>query len=207
MKEYTVTIETLSDTMLGSGESMPGFIDNDVKYDDNGLPYMFAKTLKGHIREQMEMLVCFSNDHGKPRYCKEDVDDLLGPDEDEKFKKYGRLKFTNVELESNVRKAIVSAIRGKEVSASEILEAMTMTYSSTRIAPETGVAMEHSLRRERMVRTGFTFETKLYLEDEGLDEDTQKKYEKLIIDSFRALQHIGTHKSKGKGHVNCEVKP
>ena len=57
MIEYTIKVDLLTDTLLGSGQSVPGIIDTDVKYDEYGIPYMEAKTLKGHIGEQMRWLV------------------------------------------------------------------------------------------------------------------------------------------------------
>ncbi len=197
MIEYNVTIETLSDTMLGSGESIPGFIDNDIKYDEYGIPYMFAKTLKGLIREQMEML----KEYASKDYAAS-IEELLGSTDIEGEKKLGKLKFTNVEVLPEVKYELMKAIQSGEVTPSEILDAMTVTYSSTRIDNTTGTYAPHSLRRERMVKKGILFQTKVYLDVTEYNKD----YDKMIKDSFQALQHIGTHKSKGKGHVKCTVE-
>ena len=37
MIEYTIKVDLLTDTLLGSGQSVPGIIDTDVKYDETHL--------------------------------------------------------------------------------------------------------------------------------------------------------------------------
>lgn len=212
MKEYRVKIELLSDTMPGSGESVPGTIDSDIRYDAYGLPYMNAKTLKGHLREQMEMITAYSKE-----MADYPLQELLGASDKEAEKTQGRLKFTDVTLGDGIRSAIQNAIdtaehnaAGKEnrtVTANDIINALTLTTSYTSIDPSTGIVKDHSLRRERKLRKGLTFYSTLYFDQDGMSEEDVKKAEKLLDMSIRAIQHIGTHKSKGMGHVRCTVKP
>lgn len=49
-----VTMELLSDTILGSGHSTPGGEDIAVYRDDNGYPYLKGTALKGLLRENLE---------------------------------------------------------------------------------------------------------------------------------------------------------
>lgn len=194
MERYIIEMKTLSDTMFGSGESIPGVIDNDIKYDDYGLPYMNAKTLKGHLREQMEFVQAFNSD-----YKDVDIDHLLGESQ-YKDGNNGILKFSHVALSEAVIQILRQAVKDKRVTKEEILDALTVTYSSTKINEE-GVAEDHSLRRERMIRKGITFISPLYV------DGTLTKEEKGLLETAVAtLQHIGTHKSKGKGLVECYLK-
>ena len=197
MIKYKVSIETKSDTMMGSGESIPGIIDNDILYDSYGLPYMFAKTFKGLLREQMKFLKeCAPNDYLA------DVDTLLGSSDKASEKQLGKLKFENVVLTKGVREAIIQAVDEGNVTRDEILDALTIIFISTRINNQTGTYEPHTLRCERMTRTDLLFETYLYLDSDVLDENEDK----LIKDSIQCLQHIGSHKSKGKGHVHCHAE-
>ena len=50
MDKYQIKIELQSETILGSGESVAGYIDLDVLHDEVGLPYFKGKTLKGRLR-------------------------------------------------------------------------------------------------------------------------------------------------------------
>ncbi len=203
MREYTIKIKTFSDTMLGSGESIPAVIDSDVKYDEYGLPYMFAKTLKGHIREQMELIVRFDK---KYEYSEKDIPLLMGVTDTDTViqKEDGRLRFSDVRMSEGVQKAIKAALNANDsLTKYDILDALTVTYTTTRIDKNTGTAADGSLRRERMVRKGVIFETKVYFDDSGLEN--VDKYDYMIKTAFAILRHIGTHKSKGKGRIAFEV--
>ena len=200
MKKYLIRIKTLSDTMMGSGESVPGVIDSDIRYDRYGLPYMSAKTFKGLLHEQMDMLKYFDSE-----FTNLSVEDLTGSNIGD-GETGGRLRFTNVTLSSGLREAIRRDINAHKVTRNEILNALTITYSYTRIDEKTGTAKDHSLRTERMIRRGTEFISELFLDDFGLSEDDRKQYDSFIRKSVMALQHIGTHKSKGKGVVSCRAE-
>ena len=54
-----VTMELLSDTIFGSGFSIPGGEDIAVCQDENGYPYLKGTTLKGLLRESLENLIAW----------------------------------------------------------------------------------------------------------------------------------------------------
>lgn len=196
MEQYDITIKLLSDTMFGSGESIPEVIDNDIRYDECGLPYMNAKTLKGHIREQMEFVQYFNE-----KFKDIDIDHLMGESQ-HKEGNNGILRFSNVCLSEAIRQTIKKLIADHKVTSDEVLDALTITYSSTKIN-ENGVAEDHSLRRERMIKANDTmiFHSMLYVDGQLTD------HEKSFLEkSVSSLQHLGTHKSKGKGLVECKLK-
>lgn len=49
--QMKIKIELLSDLCTCSGETYNSMVDMDVVYDENGIPYIPAKRLKGCIRE------------------------------------------------------------------------------------------------------------------------------------------------------------
>ena len=57
---WRVTMELLSDTILGSGISVPGGEDIAVCKDDKGFPYMKGSTFKGLLRESLENLLVWT---------------------------------------------------------------------------------------------------------------------------------------------------
>ena len=67
-----VTMELLSDTILGSGLSIPGGEDIAVCKDDAGFPYMKGSTLKGLLRESLENLLVWTGGN------KADLDAICG---------------------------------------------------------------------------------------------------------------------------------
>ena len=56
MWQNSIEIELLSDLCSSSGESLNSQIDNDVCYDDYGLPYIPGKRIKGLMRESAQDL-------------------------------------------------------------------------------------------------------------------------------------------------------
>ena len=195
MDTYRITIRTLTDTMLGSGESVPGIIDNDIKYDRYGIPYMNAKTLKGHLREQMEMLKAV----GGAEYAGVSIEDLLGSSDRESEKKLGKLHFSRVRPSENVCRTIEKAVQEGTTRPEEILDALTVMNTYTRIG-DNGIVEHGSLRTARMFRKDLVLTADLLTEPLTEEEHT------LLKDAVMALQHIGTMKSKGKGLVACTLK-
>ncbi len=57
-----IHMELLSDTIFGSGMSVPGGEDIAVIQDDKGLPYLSGSTLKGLLRESVENWLCWSGE-------------------------------------------------------------------------------------------------------------------------------------------------
>lgn len=193
MDIYKLRIELLSDTMMGSGMAVPGIIDSDIRYDEYGLPYMNAKTLKGHIREQMELLQAYDAE-----YATIDIGALLGSDDKAAEKKLGKLRFSKVCLSEGVQETLKDAIRKGIVTKLEILNAITVIYVRTKINA-LGVVENHSLRKERELRKGLKFESAIYGENLSNEEKA------LLKDAVKAIKHIGMHKSKGKGVVSCRI--
>ncbi len=56
-----VTMELRSDTIFGSGYSLPGAEDITVCRDDAGWPYLKGSTFKGLLRESAENLLCWTD--------------------------------------------------------------------------------------------------------------------------------------------------
>ncbi len=193
MIEYTIKVDLLTDTLLGSGQSVPGIIDTDVKYDEYGIPYMEAKTLKGHIGEQMRWLVQIV-----PEMKGVHVDELLGSSDQDGDKKSGKLHFSVLKLQKGIETRLKSAIDEKVFTKNELLESLTTMYVYTGL-DENGIADDHTLRKARMIVKGLEFEAVIHT-----DELTEEE-EKLFVMSVLAMQHIGTYKSKGKGLIATSV--
>ena len=196
MQEYVVKIKSLTEIMPGSGESIPGTIDSDVRYDELGLPYMNAKTVKGHLREAMELILAVTGS----RFAGITADGLLGGNDPAGDSRIAKIRVSDMRLSKAVRDTIQNAEVSGSVTKEEILDSLTRIYVSTKISEKTGTAEAHTLRKYRMLKKGLLFETKI--EAEGLSG----KEEELLFMSVRAIQHIGTLKSKGKGNVLCGIQ-
>ena len=194
MKTYQVKIKTETDTMLGSGQSLPGAIDSDIRYDENGIPYMNAKTMKGYLGEQMRWIYSLYPE----KFAEVSLSELLGSPDTEGIKRTGKLRFSAVQLSAGIADRLKKAVKEKTVTKEEILDSMTVIFSYTSLDEE-GIAKDHTLRRIRMIRGGMTFESNIYVDEISPLE------EELLAYALCSLQHIGMEKSKGKGVVRCDI--
>lgn len=188
MSKYQIKIELLSETILGSGESVAGYLDLDILYDELGLPFFKGKTLKGRLREEAENIVRLQ----KELFNKKQINDLFGEVDSIEDAKVG---FSNASVSENIKKAIkLSGLR-----AADIVDSLTDIRSFTSIG-DNGVANEGSLRQIRVINKGLKLYSEITLRNE-LSED-----EFLLLGlSVLALKHIGLMCSRGKGMVKCSL--
>ena len=57
MATYTIQIELLSSTLIGSGSGFGATIDADVMLDECGVPYIPVKRIKGCLKDAAEELL------------------------------------------------------------------------------------------------------------------------------------------------------
>lgn len=109
---------------LSSGLSAGAKLDSTVVRDENGLPYIPGKTIKGLIKEQ-------SNNNKFLEIC-------FG----EEGNKIGKCHFSNVEIEENTKKSII-----KNSLQNQLFDEI----ASTKIDKENGIAESGSLREIEVV--------------------------------------------------------
>jgi CRISPR/Cas system CSM-associated protein Csm3 (group 7 of RAMP superfamily) len=164
----------------GSGSSGGSRVDALVAKDSDGLPYIPAKTLKGHIREMAETLgdcefvnECFGGSSDEKDSCY-----------DEKYKgKEGKCYFSNAIIEESIEK--------------DLTPYLFTTLSSTKI-DKNGLAVDRSLREIEVV-----VPLKLYATIE-FDEDIEEKYKEKMINAFSQVKRIGLNRTRGLGR--CEIR-
>lgn len=184
---YQIKIELLTETLFGSGNAVPGYVDSDVQTDEYGMPFLKAKTLKGLVRENAE-LVSYNLGYGN-----ELVEKLFGTET-----KAGKIRFSDAAFPERVRFAFRHFSEEEEIKKEDFTQAFTTEFSYTRL--ENGVAAAHSLRTIRMLNQGLQFEAQLDTEEKLTDKE-----ETLLGCAVGLLKHVGTLKSKGKGCVRCRL--
>lgn len=194
MADYIIQVKLITESIFGSGHSIPGSVDLEVVYDEIGLPFMKAKTFKGNFRESMGEIAGALKD----KYYSNIVDELLGK-ENEGVRQWERLKFSDMRLSSNVRLALERAVSNKKLDKEEIKYALTEVRSFTSVDAD-GSYKEGSLRHIRVIKKDLTFEVELHSE---LDLSTEKLG--MLAMTARNLRHIGTMRTRGKGEVDCSL--
>nr|WP_272507485.1 RAMP superfamily CRISPR-associated protein [Clostridium aestuarii] len=189
----------MSEAIFGSGQSVPGSVDLEIVYDEYGLPYLKGKTFKGNLRDEVFKLIRVLEKYYEKKDYFKYGEGLFGKENDgtEGWKK---LKFSNCELDKNVRAMLKYGISNKQFSQNDILKALTNDRSFTSIEKD-GYAKEGSLRQFRVIKKGLKFKVDLYCEKALNDIELG-----LLAGGVSTLRHIGTMRTRGKGEILAKLK-
>lgn len=191
MSNYVIEIELLSETILGSGNVVPGFVDLEVVHDENGLPYLNGKTLKGRLRKEAENIVALGNEI----FFEESLNNIFGSSNKGILNK---ITFSKCEVSDNIKKLIESQLKNSnEIEANDILDALTDVRYFTSIE-KNGTKKDGSLRTIRVINK----KLRLIGNITCLNK-LEEKEEMLLALSVAGLKHIGLMCSRGKGNVRC----
>ncbi|MDR0501163.1 MAG: RAMP superfamily CRISPR-associated protein [Coriobacteriales bacterium] len=115
-----------------------------------------------------------------PGGCKSAIKSLLGvPDSNNR----GKLKFWDLQTTTGSN------------------EANEVIRYQTKIDLTSGVADAGSLRSTKVIREGAKFQGRLTTNDALSDEEFN-----LLQDAIRAIRHLGTNRTRGKGLVQCKLE-
>lgn len=195
-REAKIKIILKSDICMGSGYSYAGIIDSDVCYDEEGIPYIPAKRLKGCLRETYEGIV--SNKYSI------DSNEIFG---ERGASQSGAFYINNAyidnysELKSLLKERKLS--NNKQLYDSQnILGRYTHVLGQTKL--DKGVAVDNSLRYTRVVNRylpGSKEHNMVFF----ADITYSKEYEDAIQDCIKGTRHIGMKRNRGFGNVKCEL--
>ncbi len=191
-KNFTLTINLLSDTLIGNAEGYGAIIDKDSVFDEVGLPFIPGKRVKGILREQAELYV---------RYGEINIDNFI---EDvfgmagQTDKKNERLSVSNFMLDDyqNNKSWIQGLIKTNALSKSEVQEYFTSMRMMTRIDSD-GIASDTSLRTFRVLKKGLVF-----IGEVGFDSNLLPHFEKIVS----LTRRIGSSRNRGMGHIKCTLQ-
>lgn len=199
-----MTIELLSDTVSGSGEGFGAVIDNDIEYDNAGIPFISSKRIKGVLRnslnEILEMPIV-----AKAKGCSDQVDrdEILNT----LFGKPGSVETSSLNIDNFVVAkyesikawfGYLSTTYSSVFSNQKILSTLTNIRRQTKVN-ENGIAEDHSLRTSRAVNKGLRFEADISFEDENTNN------EEYLALACANLRRIGTKRNRGLGDVKCDL--
>jgi len=197
MQKFTLVIELKSDTLPGSGEGFGAVIDQDVVFDELGLPWIPAKRIKGLLRESYEEIYELLN--GKTSL----------PDSNSIFGKPGQeveapLYISNLYLEDyeNLKKDL-SQIESKfpsVFSTEAVLSQFTYTRQQTAIDSKSGTAAAHSLRTIRVIKKGLVFKGEITY------SGNISNFQHILAIACLNLRRIGSKRTRGFGEIDCHLK-
>lgn len=186
-----IIIKLLSDLCTCSGETYNSMVDMDVVYDENGIPYIPAKRIKGCIREAaLEMVEIGIIE-------KKQYERIFGKEGN------SRAAFTlsNAYITgySEAVEALQACSHRELVSQQNVLNQYTYMRTQTSVDLETGVADENSLRTLRVVKKGLVFEAdcEVWNQPENLEVFKQ---------AVSLVKHMGMSRTRGLGLVNLTLE-
>ena len=207
MDSWVIKIELLSETIFGSGQALPGAVDLEIVHDENGLPYLKGKTLKGKLREEIQAIVDLIketnpnidfNKYVVNMFGKEAKEHSVRSNKDD-LDKISKIKFSDCKIPKNVQTGIEYGIREGIFDRDEVLRSLTNFRDFTSI-DENGVAQTGSLRRYRTIKKGLYFFTELHIEEELAEMERV-----LLAAGVSTLRHLGSMESRGKGKVKSSL--
>ena len=176
---------------IGSGLSGGSKVDNSVLKDDDGLPYVSAKTIKGLAREYEGLIDCTF------------VNTCFGGDTNDKSKCYdvnyknkqGQCYFTNAVMHEDERKLI--CVHDLQDNLFDIIASTKIgSKNSTNKGETEGIAVTNSLREIEVV-----VPISLY----GEIKDVPDGYKNKMIESLKYIKRMGLNRNRGLGRCEFSV--
>jgi hypothetical protein len=199
MSFYQLQIKLLSDTTFGRGDGVAGLIDQEVEHDANGFPYLRGRTLKGLLSEECDNLVAVLPDDRR-QYWQSIAAQLFGVP-GSTLDTIALMHVGDACLPEDLRHAIAQQIVDKNLTASNVLDALTTVRRQTAIATDTGIADPNSLRSGRVVLRNLVFTAYLFFDAAPGDDILA-----LLAAGAAALRRIGSGRNRGRGHVKCTIQ-
>lgn len=173
--KITYKIEFHTDWHCGSGLAAGADVDALVVKDENGMPFVPGKTIKGLVREAVSEIRSFKGATEDEKFV-----EAFGFFDDKDKKEKGCLFFTNAELKKEEYDAITS---------NNAVRFMYRDIASTAIG-ENGIAKKHSLRKMEVV-----VPCSLYGEIHDVPEEMKKE----IKEGLKFIKRMGQNRNRGLG--------
>lgn len=188
--DMKVKMKIKSDTIIGSGQSVPGAEDISILVDREGFPYYKGGSLKGIFREEYKNLLYWEGN--SEAAVKKELFDLLGSNGYSTDADDTKIRFTNFELSE----AVKNVIRNEKITPNDVKDAFSSVRTFTAMDDVSGMVREGSLRQARCVKKGIT----LY----G-DITCGKDQEDTVREVLSLIKWIGSMRNRGFGRVDFEI--
>ena len=193
MTEAILKIELLSDMCCGSGEGDGIRQDISSTYDENGLPIIYARRVKGILRDKVKWLEDYDYT------AKGMADKIFGTGENA-----GRVRLSNAVLAKSdeIKKELSSLPEDIAylITPQAVETAFTVNRYSTAIE-EDGIAKNHSFRIIGAIPKGEIFYSRVSL-DADRDSEEYLVFEKAV----KLLRSMGLNRNRGYGEVDCSLE-
>jgi len=184
MKKIKYQIEFFSHWHVGSGLSVAGDVDMAVLKEENNLPYISGKTLKGLLRHAAETIHAFQEELITSRFIKEAFGEKTSPGDDKES--VGHCFFSNAYLSTELQ----DHIDYKETSF------FYQKIASTAICEKKGTAKNTSLRKMEV-----TIPLVLSAEIAEIKEGWELQFEIIL----KMVKRMGLARHRGFGRCEFSI--
>jgi len=199
MKTVWLTITLQSDATFGRGDGVAGLINADVQHDENGLPYMGGKTVKGLLGATCSDILFALNESNSLEEWETAAQRLFGGSgsrqEDSGILHVGDAKFPD-----DLRVAIADEIQQNAITREEVLDSLTGLRRQTAMSAETGAPRLNSLRTIRTILRETVFTAQLDFMSPPQDNDLP-----LLAACAKGLKRAGSNRNRGLGRIVVEL--
>ena len=179
MKKINYKIEMLSDWHVGSGLDSGADADSIVLKDDDNLPYIPGKTIKGLLRDSLLDIADVDET------IKADIDTYFGKENKDKSTESGSLFFSNAEINIDEQ---------KDINSNSLSSQLYKNIASTQIDKK-GIAERSSLR---------TMEVCVPVNLEG--EISGEEIDSALFEmAFKWTRQLGVNRNRGLGRCKFSI--
>lgn len=206
----------LSDATFGRGDGVPGLVDREVEQDENGLPVLRGRTLKGLLNEECANIL-YSLEQWLPMEQQQRwfiaAQRLFGAPGSNTVQ-IASMRYGDARLPTAIRTAVDYEIKRKNsvVARNDFLSAMTAIRRQTSL-DEHGVPVDGSLRSMRVVLRETPFEAELLYQPPKYDPNQDNaagdapEYDDLALlaATIKAWCRGGSGRNRGRGRLSATL--
>ena len=200
MKNYVLEIKLESPLTSGAGEGRVGLVDQDIAFDDVGLPILPGRRLKGLWRDAYRDVVDAWQQCGQDTTSVEEIfgDSGKSPNDGDAL-----IHITNAELQNTSSLKVwleyLQHDKIRKLHADNVVQYYAIVRSQTAIERLTGSAKENTLRLTRTLGSGLVFRARVNFN--GIAPDTELL--NALALGAASLKYMGTARTRGLGKVRC----
>lgn len=201
MNTYWLKLVLLSDVTFGRGDGVAGIVDMEVQHDQNGLPYLSGKTLKGLLGAECKEILSATENISKKlssrwRKSQKRLFGKPGSDADS----HAILHFGAAELPSDLCSAIRYDLSTGTYTKEDVLNSLTELRRQTAMDPSSGAPKKESLRTIRVIRRQIPFISQLAFSIPPSNDDLA-----LLSACVKVFRRAGTERHRGRGKLEAEL--
>lgn len=204
MNKYLLRLKLESDTTFGRGDGVAGFIDSEVEHDENGLPYLRGRSLKGLLQEECANILFSLKQANSNKLSSLEIlaDKLFGKGGSD-LEADAKMFVGDAVLPQDLRDAVNFAIHQDppQITPDEVLKSLTATRRQTAMS-EKGAPKKESLRSMRVVLRETVFESELMFSESFRPDSNEIA---LLGACVASLRRVGLGRNRGRGKVTARL--